>query len=156
DEERSPSSVFRLPSQRAVSCALAMQAAMRAFPDLALKVAIASGPVQRFVVGDPTIRLLDVLAGTTIARTATAERLAQSGEVLCDEATAHACGDALHINEWRTDAEMGARFAVIITEDGRSPTVGIPSAVFRLPSAEMPAELLRPWILPAVYARQQA
>src|SRR5262245_29136780 len=56
---------------RAATCALALQEAMRSFatdrlPDarttaLALKVAVASGPARRFVVGNPGIQLIDVL-----------------------------------------------------------------------------------------------
>lgn len=47
---------------RAAACGLAMQAAMRQFPKLGLKVAVASGPARRFVVGDPQIHYLDALA----------------------------------------------------------------------------------------------
>ena len=67
---------------RATQTALAMQRAMQAFTaiglpngdtvSLALKVAVTSGIVQRFVVGDPSIQLVDVLAGNTLNRLATA------------------------------------------------------------------------------------
>ena len=58
----------------AMACGLAMQQAMAdlaASPPtgqpitLKLKVCIARGPVQRMVVGDPAIQLIDVLAGPT-------------------------------------------------------------------------------------------
>jgi hypothetical protein len=68
-------------SVRAVACALAMQAVMRAFAGLSLKVAVTHGPARRFVVGDPQIQLLDALAGATLARVAQVERLAQPGDV---------------------------------------------------------------------------
>ena len=57
-------------SLRAVACALALQEALRAFDVLALpestislgiKVAVTSGPVRRFLVGDPDIQRIDVL-----------------------------------------------------------------------------------------------
>ena len=48
----------------AMACAFGMQAAIRAFPTLALKVAIATGTARRFVVGDPDVQLLDVLVGS--------------------------------------------------------------------------------------------
>jgi class 3 adenylate cyclase len=67
---------------RAVTCGQNMQVAMQAFEDLSLKVVITSGPARRFVVGDPEIQLLDALAGRTIARLATAERLAEISEFL--------------------------------------------------------------------------
>jgi class 3 adenylate cyclase len=112
---------------RAVACALAMQTAMRRFaaislPDgaataLALQVAVASGPARRFVVGDPAIQLLDVLAGATLARMAAAEHLAAKGEVVLDARTAAALSDALQVAEWRIDHETGERFAVVSTND---------------------------------------
>jgi class 3 adenylate cyclase/tetratricopeptide (TPR) repeat protein len=100
----------RTPATSAVASALAMQTAIRSFPALALKVAIATGPVRRFVVGDEAIQRLDVLAGTTVARTAIGEHLASKREVLVDEASAKALGDALSISAWRGEGE---RFAVV-------------------------------------------
>jgi adenylate cyclase len=65
----------------ATTCALAMQARMKTFSQvpvpggdvitLALKVAVASGSVRRFLVGDPAVQLLDVIAGETLGRVAT-------------------------------------------------------------------------------------
>lgn len=54
------------PALRAVGCAQAMQAALQHFPDLSVKVTVSTGPVRRFATGE--IRLIDVLAGATIAR----------------------------------------------------------------------------------------
>ena len=81
---------------RAVTAALALQAAMSAFPRLGLKVAVTSGPVRRFVVGDPAVQLLDALTGATVARLATAEHLATRGEVLIDTATADDLGGTVY------------------------------------------------------------
>jgi class 3 adenylate cyclase/tetratricopeptide (TPR) repeat protein len=152
-------------AQRAVACALALQQAMQQFvaialPNgtttaLALKVAVASGPARRFVVGDPAIQLIDALAGATIARTASAEHQATKGEILIDEPTATALGDAIQISEWRADLEMGARFGVVTTTDGRRPTADDPQLRWSVVDG-LSSELLRPWLLPAVYAREQA
>jgi class 3 adenylate cyclase len=108
---------------RAVACAMAMQAAMRAFAmlplpgrittTLALKVAIASGPARRFVVGDPAIQRLDILAGATLAQVAVSEHLAQKGEVLIDMATVATLADTIQIAEWREDTELDTLFAVV-------------------------------------------
>jgi len=98
-------------SLSALSAAMGMQYAMQAFPELGLKVSIASGPARRFVVGDETIQRLDVLAGATIARTAVGEHLAIKGEVLVDETVANLLGDSLLIKEWREDG--GERFALV-------------------------------------------
>jgi len=73
-ENAAPSPIPHPPSTaRAVACAVALQDAMQQcaatlLPDgtttaLGLKVAVASGPARRFVVGDPALQLLDVLAG---------------------------------------------------------------------------------------------
>ena len=81
---------------RAVTAALALQAAMSAFPRLGLKVAVTTGPVRRFVVGDPDVQLLDALAGATVARLATAEHLATRGDVVIDAAYGGDLGENSH------------------------------------------------------------
>src|SRR4051812_19603995 len=76
-EKQSPSSVPQPPSpMRAVASALAMRQAMAPFaavPTLdsntatvTVKIAIAAGSVRRFLVGEPQIQVLEVLAGRTI------------------------------------------------------------------------------------------
>ncbi len=108
--------------QRATACALAMQEAMRRFATIstpsgevypiAIKVAVAAGPARRFLVGEPTIQYLDVLAGGTLDRLASAEHQAERGEVVvCDEVLDE-FGGSLEIKEWRVD-EQGGRFAVV-------------------------------------------
>ena len=47
-----------------------------------IKIVIASGPSRRFVVGDPDIQLLDLLAGSTVSRVTAAEKLARPGDLL--------------------------------------------------------------------------
>lgn len=147
---------------RAVACAVAMQEAMQAFQSislpqnqvgaLALKVAIATGPVRRFVVGDVNQYQLDVLVGRTVNRTGTGERLAVAPEIILDEATVRAVGEGLTIVEWRVDQETGARFGVI----GR---FAIP--VFTPPPGPSPLPILDdarlyPWLDPQLYHWQQA
>jgi class 3 adenylate cyclase/predicted ATPase len=123
DGELLGSYIQPLAAYRALACGVALQRAMRAFanivlPDrsttaLTLKVAIATGTARRFVVGDPKIQLMDALAGTTVARTATAEHLAQKGDVIIDEATANVLGDHVMVQEWREDSVTRERFVVI-------------------------------------------
>jgi class 3 adenylate cyclase len=63
---------------RAITCALAIQQVMQGFAttspegtvSLAIKVAVAQGMVQRFVVGDPAVQRIDTLAGATLGRMA--------------------------------------------------------------------------------------
>ena len=52
-----------------------------------MKVAVAAGHARRFVVGDPDIQLIDVLAGALMDRLAAAEHHAERGEVVLDAAT---------------------------------------------------------------------
>lgn len=146
---------------RAMACALALQETMRTcvamvVPNrttatLTLKVAIATGPARRFVVGDPTIQLRDVLAGATIARTSTADHHAQGGDVILDKATVHALGEALTIQEWRDDHDSGERFAVV-TQFASDTAVPVLPASLRPP----PANKLAVWVPQAVYDQEQS
>ena len=52
DEKRTHLSTTPAPTL-AVLCAFALQTAMKSFPQLAVKVAVATGEARRFVVGDP-------------------------------------------------------------------------------------------------------
>lgn len=137
------------PSARAVASALAMQAAMPAFPDLSLKVAVTTGPARRFMVGDPQMQLIDTLAGATIARLGAGEHLAH-GEVIADAATVEASPGLFQIREWRTDAETHQRFAVIAIVQN------LPSEPATIAPHDLPVDILRPWIPPTVFAREQS
>ncbi len=145
---------------RAVSCGLALQEVIRPFqtlpsPDkspatLAIKVAMATGPVRRFAVGDPNHLYLDTLAGTTIARLAAAERLAQKREVVIDEATAQALTALLRLQTWRQDPHTAERFGVV----QQISAAGIP--LLEAAPVALPVELIRPWLHPPVYERELA
>jgi adenylate cyclase len=149
-------------AQRAVACGVALQRAMRAFariilPDksttaLTLKVAIASGTAHRFVVGDPKTRRIDTLAGATIARTATAERLARAGEVLLDELTANILDDSITIQEWREDPQQNERFAVV---NGLTQPIDSP-VLMQLDAGYMVPEELHPWVHTPLVEREQS
>ncbi len=139
-------------TQRALCCAQAMQRAMRAFADLALKVCVASGPACRFTVGDAGIHLIDVLAGATIARVALAETLARPGEVLLDEASMSAA--MASVLETRCTG-TGACFYVLDPVWAGAPDLAAPPRP--LPPAQWPSpEQLRPWVLPVVYERESS
>jgi adenylate cyclase len=146
---------------RAVHCAFALQSAMSTFTaislpnnttiNLALKVSVATGPIRRFVLGDPAVQYLDALVGTTVMRTSTAERLAEKGEVLVDEATVNLLGDSLVIKEWRRDQDQGERFAVATSYAAEPASPVLPPI-----PAPPPDSKLRPWINAAIYEREQA
>jgi class 3 adenylate cyclase/predicted ATPase len=146
-------------SLRATACALGMQQAMGQFNvvelsfgetvSLAVKAAVASGPVRRLLVGDPGIQLMDALAGETLARMAVGEHLANRGEVLVDAQTVECLGEWGQVLEWRTDVETGTRFGVV--GELASPVEPVPWQA--LAPEALSEEQVRRWLLPAVYER---
>jgi len=141
---------------RAATCAFAMQAAIKTFPTLALKVSIASGDAHRFLVGDPEIQKFDVLTGKTVTRTAVGEQLAASGDVLMDEFTVQALGDVITVMEWREDNRE--KFAVVrnqMSMDGDR--VGEHNVFGADVQTVTPVlQALRPFLHKDVYAREIA
>ena len=133
---------------RAADVACAMQQTLRDFAThplvtvapLAVKVAIASGRVRRAIVGDPTIQLHDVLAGSTLNRMALGEQLAHAGETLADERTLRALAQDTPPSAWR--GPEGARFALL--DRHGSPFAVAPKA------APLPDVDAAGWIHPAV------
>ena len=112
----------------ATTCALAMQQIMSQFSvittasgsiaHLAMKAAVACGPVRRFRVGSPQIQFIDVLAGTTLDQTAMAESCARRGEVILSPAAAAQLSSQAHVAEWRSGGPTAhnpepARFAIL-------------------------------------------
>ena len=146
----------------ALQCALTMQQTMQQFSrvtipsgttvSLAMKAAVAAGSARRFVIGDPDIQRMDVLAGATLDRLAAAEHHAEKGEVVVDEATATATGAQAQFAAWRDDLETGAKFAVV----GRlSDTVAPTPQAMRKP-VDLAEVETRQWLLPPVYERLRA
>lgn len=144
-------------ASRAVTCAVALQNDMQRFaavrlPDgasiaLAIKVAVAHGSVRRFVVGDPQIRQIDVIAGSTVTRTALAEQLAHPGEILMDAATAQALAGQIEIGAWRHAPNETERFAVLKTLHRRTAPPPLP------PPPTLDQTQLKPWLHAAVFER---
>lgn len=145
---------------RAVATALAMQEAMAgigaittpggASVELALKVAVAVGSARRFVVGDPQIQLIDVLAGALVDDLADAEHVAEKGEIVLDPSAMAALGERVVTRERRTDPASGRDFGVVgrLLED--VPFVDV------VEPPRLDEGLVRPWLLPAVYERMRA
>ena len=142
---------------RATAAGLAMQDAMARVGlittpggvsvQLGLKVAVAVGRARRFVVGDPEIQLIDVLAGALIDELAEAEHYAQQGEVVLDPSAVRTLGDRVRLREHRLDPATGRTFSVVDQLDVEVPTAHV---------VEPPAldeVLVRPWLLPPVYER---
>jgi adenylate cyclase len=146
---------------RAIACGLAMQQAMGQFAvlkipsggtvSLAMKAAVATGPVRRFLVGDPEIQYIDVLAGATLDRMAAAEHHASKGEVVVAPEVLAQLKHTLRVTALRTDPDVGQSFAII---------AGLDEVVSPHPWPNQEPILnedqVRPWLLPPVYERLQA
>ena len=135
---------------KAVLCAQSMQSAMQAFDNLTMKVVISTGAARRFAVGDPGIQLIDTLAGSTISRLSTGEHIAKKNEILLDESTFTGLDNIVKIEEWRTADETQEKFGILSSF--------IPKSAAKIQATQntepLPAEALRPWLLPTVYQRE--
>lgn len=145
--------------RRATACGLAMQKTMLNFSavpipsgkpvTLAMKAAIAAGPARRFLVGNPNIQLIEVLAGKTLDHLAAAEHHAEKGEVVLDSVALKSLGEILKIRAIREGELDGERFGVI--EHLTQPIDPAPWP--DIPPGALSREQSRPWLLPAVYER---
>ncbi|MGH2899233.1 MAG: hypothetical protein ACRDMZ_11210, partial [Solirubrobacteraceae bacterium] len=79
---------------------------------LAMKVAVAVGRARRFVVGDPDVQLIDVLAGRLIDDLAAAEHFAEKGEVILEPSAVESLGERVMLGERRVDPASGRAYAV--------------------------------------------
>lgn len=149
----------------ATRSALSMQAAMAAFKDivvvdsnghvtgqseplsLSLKVSVAAGEVSRFLVGDPQVQLIDVLAGSTVERLDALNSSAQPGQVVTCERVGEALagvydlfpiGQGWIVGEALTQAPVPGRSA---RQDER---------------ARLPDTAVSPWVLSEVKRRLAA
>ena len=151
--------------RRATAAAFAMQTAMQAFGaiitpmqhtvSLSMKASVAVGPVRRFLVGDPAIRIIDALAGATLERLAAGEHVAEKGEVVVAAEVHTALGDLLEISELRAD-DQDRVFAVARGQTRPATTAPWPDLPTAALTAAFTGEQVRPWLLPPVYARLQA
>lgn len=143
---------------RAAACAIRMQETMAAVGtvttpggdtvDMSLKVAVAVGSARRFVVGNPEIQRIDVLAGELIDHLAAAEQLAAKGDVILDESALASLGDRVVIQAQRLDVSSGRMCAI-----PERLTVDVPQVDPQSGFEAIPDEVARQWVLPTVYAR---
>jgi len=145
--------------RRAAACALALQQTLAPFPAiripsgrpvaLAMKAAVTTGPARRFVVGDPQIQIIDVLAGATLDSLAQAEHQAEKGEVVLAPGAVASLGDEVRIAAWRDGEQAAGRFGVL--EGLVSPVAESPWPQALLD--DLDEQGIRPWLLPPVYER---
>jgi adenylate cyclase len=146
----------------AIASALEMQATMSSagcvdipgvpVTAVGLKVALAAGPIHRFQVGDPAIRVFDCIAGSLVDRLGIGYHLCRAGDVLVDSGIAERLAMSLRIEDWCEEPQGSARFAritAIVAEVPRRP--------WTLVSDDRIApDVLRAWILPPLYERLQS
>ena len=141
---------------RATASALAMQEAMGPFStvstptgtafSLGVKAAVAVGPVRRFLVGDPKIRQIEMLAGRTLRALASADHLAGKGEVVVQAQVVERSSAALDVRGWRAGTESGERFALV------AGIGSVPELLGTHVSGDVPtAAQCRPWVPASVF-----
>ncbi len=143
----------------ATASALRMQQAMKHFIDfqiptgetmsLAMKAAVATGPVRRFLVGNPDIQYIDVLAGATLDYMAMGEKHANKGEVVLDSVTMEHIGDRVNVDEWRIAEGTERQLAIVSGMRDMVDTFPWPDSC----TCSLSNDAVRPWLLPPVYAR---
>jgi adenylate cyclase len=152
---------FADDGSRAVTTALRMQQAMEQFacialPDgetvsLGMKVAVSSGKVRRFPVGDSRIQCFDVIAGAVMERVSACEGMATRGEIAVDGETARHLGDRLVVREWRTLPAGHQPVDVAVIAGLRDSVAPRPRPAIPIPPDA--AERLRPWLVTEVAQR---
>lgn len=107
-----------------------------------MKVAVATGATRRFLVGDPSVQRLEGLAGTLVDELAAVEHGAEPGDIVLAASARASLG---------TRAATGDRGVLL-------DLVGVVSDLPWPEPQEDPdnLELVRPWLLPAVFARLAA
>ena len=142
---------------RGLTSAQAIQSMMATMPpivtpsgvqiEIGIKVALAKGTVQRFLVGASEHGVIEVMAGRVLDHMALAEKVAERGEIVLDEVLARRYWSQIEVDNWRVNG--GERFGRLV-------------ALYR--SAEpsnhrryqpLAAEVSRPWLLPPVFTRLQ-
>ncbi|HSH03132.1 MAG TPA: adenylate/guanylate cyclase domain-containing protein [Anaerolineae bacterium] len=144
--------------ERAVTCATQMQVMMQEWravmtptgqrQPLTVKVFVATGTVQRFVVGKPEIQQLDVLAGRPLNLVMIGQEFGESGAVVVTAEVAQHLGGQISVTGWY-QAESGERFATVnhmVQRASSQPWPGLPA---------VSEEIAQQWVLPAVYERLQ-
>jgi class 3 adenylate cyclase/tetratricopeptide (TPR) repeat protein len=148
---------------RAVACALAMQQAILRFAStttpsgvvvsLAMKATIATGPARRLLVGDPSIQVMDVIAGATLDQVAAAERYASRGEVVVTSDTLRHLEGSAEVGGWHRDAESSESYAIVTGLTRTVRETPWPTVCFQPAVSEFEVQ---PWILPPVYRQLRA
>jgi class 3 adenylate cyclase/tetratricopeptide (TPR) repeat protein len=135
--------------------AVAAASEAQAQANMPVKLVVTSGFASRFLVGDPDIQVLEVLAGAVVDRLGVVEQLARPGEVLVGGEILGWLGDRAQF-EWRRDdlrladrrTPEGESFAVI-----RQHSLPPPAPMTDWPPGGLDTAITRRWIPPTIYSR---
>jgi adenylate cyclase len=135
----------------AIACSLAIQVAMDQWATIpinsehiasfGIKIALASGPIRRFVVGDPEVQLMDMLAGAVLVQAIEAEQHAHRGDIIAGRDLAARFGPALLTEPHAHPDYLLVRGLDLALEPRPWPSV----------AHDLDPDLVRPWVLGPVY-----
>ncbi len=141
----------------AIASALAMHKAISTISDsstvsgislsFSIKATVVSGQARRFLVGDPKVRKIEVLAGDLLDELATGDGLASRGEVLVGKSILNQLGDRVKVQSFRSDSKTNREFAVISSYAGDELSFPWP----QLPANSIPLLRASQWLLPPVF-----
>ncbi len=117
---------------------------------LSLKVSVTVGPVSRFVVGDPAVQLIDVVAGETVGRLESLNGAAERGGVVVGPAVMRSLGRRVRATRVATDDGHGG---FQVTAPTSLPAISSPER--RRPKAPDGRAVVS-WVLPTVRRRLEA
>ncbi len=142
-------------AHRAVTTAIAMQRAIAPYSKISLpdgstsqiliKSVIVTGPVRRYLVGDPDIQVFEMVAGATLEKLDQIENHTKKDEITLYAETAAILGGLIAIKEHRT---INKNLNYVILEDVREPA--LPTPWEDLPST-LSEEKTSAWVLPAIH-----
>lgn len=144
----------------AISCAQTMQNTIaqksvhyiaRSKFQLHIKTAVASGLVQRLVLGDNKIQLFDVLTGQAIRRLSNVVDHAVQGKIVVEEQTALNLADQITVCDWIKTTESNGKHAFVssLSTDFSAGHCANPQQA----QEELPVELFQSWVMAPVYRR---
>lgn len=145
---------------RALACATAIQASFTELgtidewgggQSVGIKAAIASGMVRRFLVGDPSLQQIEVIAGDPLDRMALAEALALRGEIVLSRDALELVADRVQVAETRA-SESGDHQVSVVGHFADAPSA-TPWPDFSDEQQRHLEQLSRPWLLPSVHTR---
>jgi class 3 adenylate cyclase/tetratricopeptide (TPR) repeat protein len=136
---------------RAMAAGSNMQSAIRELVQkhqipVQIKIVIATGPINRYVVGDPNVQLMDLIAGKTVSRVIAGEKVANPGDLLISDEVA-SLNQSFYSSGKSVYAANGDRFTQVTAL-----TAEIPATPWQI-DTQLPAEILSQWLLSPVYEK---